>query len=235
MVDGCTNYGDIVATNAKTHAGGLVCLTNSADSEVVNSANYGNVITDLATYRGTLVANINNGAKLDNNTAGGGVGSYNGGNYVMVQIDETNYMDYIGLIKTGNEDKVTNTKYGGDISTAKGIRTADDLVAFAAAVNAGGSLDEWLNEDGEVCLLTNIDMSAVTEWTPIGKAAFELASNKLTLTGTPFAGHFNGQGYRIRNLKMVAAGSEAGATYGLFGLWPRAPWSRISRSTRAVR
>ena len=217
VVDGCTNYGDIVATNAKTHAGGLVCLTNSADSEVVNSANYGNVITDLATYRGTLVANINNGAKLDNNTAGGGVGSYNGGNYVMVQIDETNYMDYIGLIKTGNEDKVTNTKYGGDISTAKGIRTADDLVAFAAAVNAGGSLDEWLNEDGEVCLLTNIDMSAVTEWTPIGKAAFELASNKLTLTGTPFAGHFNGQGYRIRNLKMVAAGSEAGATYGLFG------------------
>ena len=108
------------------------------------------MITDLATYRGTLVANINNGAKLDNNTAGGGVGSYNGGNYVMVQIDETNYMDYIGLIKTGNEDKVTNTKYGGDISTAKGIRTADDLVAFAAAVNAGGSLDEWLNEDGEV-------------------------------------------------------------------------------------
>lgn len=78
VVDGCTNYGDIVATNAKTHAGGLVCLTNSADSEVVNSANYGNVITDLATYRGTLVANINNGAitaeNRDNNTAGGATG-----------------------------------------------------------------------------------------------------------------------------------------------------------------
>ena len=217
VIENCTNYGDVVATNAKTHAGGLVCLTNSADSEVLNSANYGNVIADLATYRGTLVANINNGAKLDNNTAGGGVGSYNGGNYVMAQIDETNYMDYIGLIKTGNEDKVTNTKYGGDISTAKGIRTADDLVAFAAAVNAGGSLDEWLNENGEVCLLTNIDMSGVTEWIPIGTATVALASNKLTVTGTPFAGHFNGQGYRIRNLKMVAAGSEESMTYGLFG------------------
>lgn len=216
-VDGCTNYGDVVATNAKTHAGGLVCLTNSADSEVLNSANYGNVITDLATYRGTLVANINNGAKLDNNTAGGGVGSYNGGNYVMADIDETNFMDYIGLIKTGNESKVTNTKYGGDISSAKGIRTADDLVAFAAAVNAGTSIEEWQNEDGEVCLLTNIDMAAVTEWTPIGKAAFTWGSNKLALTGTPFAGHFNGQGYRIRNLRMVAAGSEEGQAYGFFG------------------
>lgn len=217
IMDGCTNYGDVVATNPKSHAGGLVCLTNSADSEVINSANYGNVIADLTTYRGTLVANINNGARLDNNIAGGGVGSYNDGNYAMIDIDETNFMDYIGLIKTGNEDKVTNTRYGGDISTARGIRTADDLVAFAAAVNAGASLAEWQNDDSEVCLLAHIDMAGVTDWTPIGKAAFTLASNKLTVTGTPFAGHFNGQGYRIRNLKMIAAGSEEGMAYGLFG------------------
>ncbi len=217
VVDGCTNYGDVVATNAKTHAGGLVCLLNAADVEFNNNANYGRVVTDLTTYRGTLVANINTFARMDNNTAGGGVGAYNGGNYQMADIDETNFMDYIGLIKTGSESKVTNTKYGGDISTTKGIRTADDLVAFAAAVNAGTSVAEWQNEDGEVCLLTNIDMAAVTEWTPIGKATFTWASNKLTLAGTPFTGHFNGQGYRIRNLRMVAAGSENGAAYGLFG------------------
>lgn len=60
-------------------------------------------------------------------------------------------------------------------------------------------------------------MSEVAEWTPIGKATFVIANNKLTVSGTPFAGHFNGQGYRIRNLKMVAANSEEGATYGLFG------------------
>lgn len=45
-----------------------------------------------------------------------------------------------------------------------------------------------------MCLLTNIDMSAVTEWTPIGKAAFELASNKLTLTGTPLRRAFQRAG-----------------------------------------
>ena len=90
-------------------------------------------------------------------------------------------------------------------------------MALAAAVNSGKPLGEWQNENGEICLLTDIDMSEVAEWTPIGKATFVIANNKLTVSGTPFAGHFNGQGYRIRNLKMVAANSEEGATYGLFG------------------
>ena len=49
----------------------------------------------------------------------------------MVAINEMNFMDYIGKIKAGNEERVTNTKYGGEVSTAKGIRTADDLVALA--------------------------------------------------------------------------------------------------------
>ena len=164
----CTNHGDVVTTNSQSHAGGLLCLSNATDCEIINSANYGNVISDLTTYRGTLVANINSLGKMDNKIAGGGIGSYNGGDYEMVAINEMNFMDYIGKIKAGNEERVTNTKYGGEVSTAKGIRTADDLVALAAAVNS-------------------------------------------------FAGHFNGQGYRIRNLKMVAANSEEGATYGLFG------------------
>ena len=88
-----------------------------------------------------------------------------------------NFMDYIGKIKAGNEERVTNTKYGGEVSTAKGIRTADDLVALAAAVNSGKPLGEWQNENGEICLLTDIDMSEVAEWTPIGKATFVIANN----------------------------------------------------------
>lgn len=217
IINGCTNHGDVVTTNSQSHAGGLLCLSNATDCEIINSANYGNVISDLTTYRGTLVANINSLGKMDNNIAGGGIGSYNGGDYEMVAINEMNFMDYIGKIKAGNEERVTNTKYGGEVSTAKGIRTADDLVALAAAVNSGKPLGEWQNENGEICLLTDIDMSEVAEWTPIGKATFVIANNKLTVSGTPFAGHFNGQGYRIRNLKMVAANSEEGATYGLFG------------------
>ena len=131
IINGCTNHGDVVTTNSQSHAGGLLCLSNATDCEIINSANYGNVISDLTTYRGTLVANINSLGKMDNNIAGGGIGSYNGGDYEMVAINEMNFMDYIGKIKAGNEERVTNTKYGGEVSTAKGIRTADDLVALS--------------------------------------------------------------------------------------------------------
>ena len=124
IINGCTNHGDVVTTNSQSHAGGLLCLSNATDCEIINSANYGNVISDLTTYRGTLVANINSLGKMDNNIAGGGIGSYNGGDYEMVAINEMNFMDYIGKIKAGNEERVTNTKYGGEVSTAKGIRTA---------------------------------------------------------------------------------------------------------------
>ena len=127
IINGCTNHGDVVTTNSQSHAGGLLCLSNATDCEIINSANYGNVISDLTTYRGTLVANINSLGKMDNNIAGGGIGSYNGGDYEMVAINEMNFMDYIGKIKAGNEERVTNTKYGGEVSTTKGIRTADDL------------------------------------------------------------------------------------------------------------
>ena len=99
-----------------------------------------------------------------------------------------------------------------------GIKTAADLVAFAAAVNAGESLAPWMDAKGVVVLENDIDMSSVTEWTPIGASAFTWASNKLTCnSGNMFTGHFDGQGHSIRNLKMVCTNSTAGAAYGLFG------------------
>ena len=96
IINGCTNHGDVVTTNSQSPAGGLLCLSKATDCEIINSANYGNVISDLTTYRGTLVANINSLGKKDNNIAGGGIGSYNGGDYEMVAINEMNFMDYIG-------------------------------------------------------------------------------------------------------------------------------------------
>lgn len=51
-----------------------------------------------------------------------------------------------------------------------GISTADDLIEFAAAVNAGGTLAPWQDDKGVVVLLDDIDLAEVTEWTPIGAA-----------------------------------------------------------------
>ena len=103
-------------------------------------------------------------------------------------------------------------------ANAGGIATADDLVAFAAAVNAGESIVNWMNADGKVVLLNDIDMSSVTSWTPIGSSAFNWASNALTLTsGKMFTGYFDGQGYKIKNFKMVCDNATAGGAWGLFG------------------
>ena len=101
---------------------------------------------------------------------------------------------------------------------AGGIATAADLAAFAAAVNAGESIAQWMNAEGKVVLLGDIDMSSVTSWTPIGASAFNWASNALSLTsGNMFTGYFDGQGYAIKNFKMVCDNATTGGAWGIFG------------------
>ena len=73
-----------------------------------------------------------------------------------------------------------------------GINTAEDLVAFAKAVNQFQPTDQWRNEDGVVCLEADIDMSKVKK--------FESISS--------FGGVFDGKGHSIKNWK---------AKSGLFG------------------
>ena len=103
-------------------------------------------------------------------------------------------------------------------ANAGGIATAKDFMAFAAAVNAGESIVNWMNSAGKVVLLNDIDMSSVTSWTPIGTSAFNWASNALSLTsGKMFTGYFDGQGYKLKNFKMVCDNSVAGGAWGLFG------------------
>ena len=99
-----------------------------------------------------------------------------------------------------------------------GIWTADDLVEFAAAVNAGETLAPWQNEEGVVVLLDDIDMTGVTTWTPIGDATFALASNALTISsGRPFTGFFDGQDHTISNFRMVCDNATPNRAWGLFG------------------
>ncbi len=123
MVD-CVNNGDAVTNNAATHIGGLVALMNG-NSTITGGGNYGDIIGD-ASYHGTLVANINAPGMMDNIIAGGGFGSYNGGSYQMVEITADNYMNYIGVIKSGFEDKVTNIIFPGSGETPGGPETGEN-------------------------------------------------------------------------------------------------------------
>ena len=83
--------------------------------------------------------------------------------------------------------KVSQDKFSGQLNT-RGISTAEDLLAFAQAVNEGTSLTPFL-VDGVVTLLNDIDASSIKDWTPAGTQA------------NPFSGSFDGKGYTIKNIK----------------------------------
>ena len=63
------------------------------------------------------------------------------------------------------------------------ISTAQDLVDFATLVNGGTG-------NANAVLTTDIDMTGITSWTPIGQ------------DGKDYKGHFDGQGHRIKNLTV---------------------------------
>lgn len=108
-MDNCINNGNIVTTNAATQLGGLSCLLNDASVVLKNNENYGKIIGDITTYKGTLAANLSKFGSLDKNIAGGSIGIYNGGNYIMSEIDANNFMQFIGKYATTVESLITNT------------------------------------------------------------------------------------------------------------------------------
>ena len=93
----------------------------------------------------------------------------------------------------------------GSQDARKGISTAEDLLAFAFAVNSGDAeaLAAFYDGDFTVNLLADIDCSSVMEWVPAGNSAH------------PFCGRFNGDGHKIKNLAMFFRGSDN--VYGFFG------------------
>ncbi len=218
----CKNYGDVVITGgAEGQVGGLICLltkSSSADKatvEVVGGGNYGDVICDRTdAYRGLLIANMSEFAKVDGLVTAGGLGAYDGGTYAMEEITASNYMSYIGYVAESSASKVTNIIYNAQ--GAAGIRTADELMEFASLVNAGEDYSKFC-QNGVVVLLGDIDMSGKT-WIPIGNAKSPVGgTHEAAIEGNAFTGKFNGGGYTVSNLKLVSSSSETGANYGFFG------------------
>ena len=68
------------------------------------------------------------------------------------------------------EVKVSQAAAGDGPVAERGIATADDLVAFAKAVNEGTSLSRFM-DNGVIVLLADIDASSIKEWIPAGTKA----------------------------------------------------------------
>ena len=98
-----------------------------------------------------------------------------------------------------------------------GIPDLNEFLDFVEAVNEGNAPIRWMNSDFEVELLTDLDLSGVTEWTPIGNVEKSgNGNNASNATGNAFSGVFNGGGHTIRGFN-VAADVKEGGSWGLFG------------------
>lgn len=212
----CTNNGDLVSTTS-ARIGGVVGFVNHNSNTFENCRNNGNIISDWDA--GLFFGYDNVTAIFTNCYVSGATGTYNGGSYQMNTVTSANYITskYVGNIGTNATSYVTATTIRFVDENAPGIKTAADLVEFANLVNSGQSYAKFQDEAGGVNLLNDIDMSSVTSWTPIGYAVCPAGNNDAAITGNAFTGRFSGNNYKIKNLKLVASGSEADKNYGLFG------------------
>lgn len=105
---------------------------------------------------------------------------------------ELRFTDIQLVLSNAVSTKVSLPRISQDFVAAHGLVTSKGLSRFAAAVAAGNSTADW-EENGVVILKGNIDMTDVTDWKGIGSEA------------KPFAGVFDGKGYRIDNLKSAPA------------------------------
>jgi hypothetical protein len=88
-----------------------------------------------------------------------------------------------------------------------GISLPEELVAFRDDVNAGEDLESWMDADSTIHLRADLDMSLVSNWTPIGM--HPTSGNRVSLKGI-----FDGNGYTVSNLKITQTDLLSA---GLFG------------------
>lgn len=98
-----------------------------------------------------------------------------------------------------------------------GIPDVDEFVDFIKAANSGGPLKRWTNDNGDVVLLADIDLSnANIDWQKMADdTEVTNGNNSCEVLGTPFTGVFDGDNHKITGFNPTV---ELGAnkTFGLF-------------------
>lgn len=96
------------------------------------------------------------------------------------------------------------------------ILTLNGLLEWRDLINSG-------NNELNVTLENDIDFSGITEWEPIGNGTCYTKYSTTTITpseisGYPFKGTFDGQGYSLLNYNVVYSVENENGVCGLFGI-----------------
>ena len=92
------------------------------------------------------------------------------------------------------------------------IYNVNDLLEFQEGVNSGSMLWQTVNAN----LKADLDLSSISDWTPIGNGRF-INANPYTVSGNTFRGVFDGGNHVLKNLKINGT-PEENAPYGFFGI-----------------
>ena len=122
----------------------------------------------------------------------------------------------------GMSQKITVNQLGYEAPVSPnlgGITNAEELMRFADAVNLGSDLARWKDENGEIKLLADIDLTGMT-WVPIGNAAIDRDGVLQNEDVKTFAGVFDGCGHKIKGLTYTPETSALvkGSSLGFFGV-----------------
>lgn len=102
-------------------------------------------------------------------------------------------------------------------SVIGGIPNIEEFKDFVMAVNDGEAPVRWMNSNNEVELLTDLDLSEMEEWVPIGNVfSSGNVNNDTSPKGERFTGIFNGGGHTVRGFKASATLGDD-ETWGFFG------------------
>ena len=144
--------------------------------------------------------------------------TFQDGDKLTVAVDTPDAMyyrtlDMSGQAWTGGGEYTVQCK----VSTPNNFTIYDevDLEDFRDGVNSGDFLWQWRH----VTLGNDIDCSSITGWEPIGRGSFVYdadAANAYEISGTPFHGTFDGDGYALLDFQM--SGTAVNEPYGFFGI-----------------
>lgn len=215
----CVNYGTVGGETA----GGIVGLSNAADAKLVACFNHGFIMS--SGYAGGVIGVVRQDCAVTNCANYGAVGTdpskdavcsatYNletGADAtvsgVCADLTVIGYSatlakdgseELSALIKSGIAKNIEDYDPSIEASTVRYvlIDSAEDMVRFSSMIN--NDID---GGDGTTfCLTADVDMSSVTDFTPIGQRPIQVSSARF------FAGTFDGMGHRISGLNCRGGG-----------------------------
>ena len=226
---------ELIADGTLSQYDGLRVLNSAGETlaqiELGADATVGDMLTALAAYgitgkvdNGIITLSSTNGNYITGTVADAlGIGTVETtvtktvGTTVTSTAPVTYTTSSIAELTTPISELVSTYKIDGTITaegvtgTVIGISTAQELEWLADIVNgANGATNSMSGKT--IILLNDIDMSGITDWTPIG--------DRNDVTGA-FSGTFDGQGYRIENLTISGpnpSNSNVTEFVGLFGM-----------------